>query len=390
MRRILILDDDPLILRMLAQTLKLDGLEILTCRELEAAEILMEHHDVDLVISDLCVSPFGDLEGGRLLGQLASRYPETRLIAISSTVNDRVRGILLGVGCATVVEKPLQPEKLRRLVLEILGPEPEPPDEAPGRVRSFEPLDDFLARTSIHAALQPIVRLNPGRAPWRVEGVECLARAPSESPYSNPEILFAYASRKDRVLETDLLCIDAGLAEARRFGGDGKIFLNVVPRSMAAPSFSSRVEDLVAAAGFPNSRVVFEITEQQTILNPKALAASLGRLRSAGFGLAIDDYGEGFSNLQLVLDLEPAYLKLSRLFTRGLETDERRRTVVAMTAQMAARLNMITILEGVETAAEAGLARTLGVDCAQGYHIARPVRAEDLALGFPRTVPAGL
>ena len=388
MKRVLILDDDPLVLRMLSQTLKLDGLEILTCRELEAAEILMEHHDVDLVISDLCVSPFGDLEGGRLLGHLASQYPETRLIAISSTVNDRVRALLLGVGCATVIEKPLQPEKLRRLVLETLGPAPA--ETTPGRVRTFEPIDDFLARTAIHAALQPIVRLKPGRAPWRVEGVECLARAPSDSPYANPEILFAYASRKDRVLQADLRCIEAGLAEAGRFGGDGKVFLNVLPRSMGSPSFASRVEDLVAAAGFANSRIVFEITEQQTILNPKALAASLGRLKKSGFELAIDDYGEGFSNLQLVLDLEPAYLKLSRLFTRDLETDERRRTVVSSTAQMASRLRMITILEGVETPVEAGLARSLGIDCAQGYHIARPARAEDLARAFPRTVPAAL
>jgi EAL domain-containing protein (putative c-di-GMP-specific phosphodiesterase class I)/ActR/RegA family two-component response regulator len=387
MKRVLILDDDPLVLRMLSRTLELDGLEILTCRELEAAEILMEHHDVDLVISDLCVSPFGDLEGGRLLGHLASQYPETRLIAISSTVNDRVRALLLGVGCATVVQKPLQPDMLRRMVLETLGPLE---GTSPGRVRAFEPIDDFLARTAIHAALQPIVRLKPARAPWRVEGVECLARAPSDSPYSNPEILFAYASRKDRVLQADLRCIEAGLAEAGRFGGDGKVFLNVVPRSMGAPSFASRVEDLVAASGFAASRIVFEITEQQTILNPKALASSLGRLKKTGFELAIDDYGEGFSNLQLVLDLQPAYLKLSRVFTRGLESDERRRTVVASTAQMASRLNMITILEGVETAVEAGLARSLGVDCAQGYHIARPVRAEELALAFPRTVPASL
>ncbi|HEX7898038.1 MAG TPA: EAL domain-containing response regulator [Planctomycetota bacterium] len=388
MRRVLILDDDPLILRVLSQALKVDGLEILTCRELEAAEILMEHHDVDLVISDLCVSPFGDLEGGRLLGHLASQYPETRLIAISSTVNDRVRELLRGVGCGTVIEKPFHPEKVRRTVLDLLGPETEV--AGPGRVRAFEPFDEFIARTSIHSALQPIVRLKPGRAPWRVEGVECLARAPLESPYSNPEILFAYASRKDRVLETDLRCIEAGLAEAGRFGGDGKVFLNVVPRSMGSPSFASRVEELVDAAGFAPSRIVFEITEQQTILNPKALAASLARLRASGFGLAIDDYGEGFSNLQLVLDLEPAYLKLSRLFTRGLDSDDRRRTVVSHTAQMAARLGMITILEGIETAVEADLCRSLGVDCAQGYHIARPSRAADLALAFPRTVPAGL
>jgi EAL domain-containing protein (putative c-di-GMP-specific phosphodiesterase class I) len=118
----------------------------------------------------------------------------------------------------------------------------------------------------------------------------------------------------------------------------------------------------------------------------KGVASGLLALRGRGFGLAIDDYGEGFSNLQLVLDLEPGYLKLSRLFTRGLDTDERRRTIVELTARMASRLGMTTILEGVESAAEADLARALGVDCAQGYHIARPARAEDLARAFPHPV----
>lgn len=383
MKRVLILDDDPVILRLLSRTLRLDGLEVMTCRELEAAEILMEHYDVDCVIADLCVSPFGDLEGGRLLGHLASQFPETRLVAISATVNERIRDLLLGVGCGTLIEKPFQPDRLRRLVLDLLGPlNPEPPRE-----RSFEPIDDFLARASVHSVLQPIVDMKaPASAPWRLYGVECLARAPKESPYSNPEVLFAYASRKDRVLEADLICIEAALGEARRFGGDGKVFLNVQPRSMAAPSFPDRLETLVGEAGFANARVALEITEQQTILNPKALAASLERLRARGFPLAIDDYGEGFSNLQLVLDLAPNYLKLSRLFTQGLDRDERRRTIVAHTAQLAARLGMITILEGVETAAEAGLARELGVDLAQGYHIARPARAEDLARAFPHPV----
>lgn len=378
MRRVLVLDDDPMVLRLLARTLQADGLEILTCGEIEAAEILMEHYEVDCVISDLCVSPFGDLEGGRLLGQLASRYPETRLIAISSTVNDRVRALLARLGCGTVLEKPFSPRRLRQIVQELVGPAG---DGAP-RLRAFEPIGDFLKSAPLHAVLQPIVRLASGE----LFGVECLARAPSESPYSNPEILFAYAGRKDLVAQADLLCVRAGLEEAKRFGGDGKIFVNLLPRSFSSPHFAERIEALVAESGVDRSRLVLEITERQTILYPKGLTAALARLRGAGFGLAVDDYGEGVSNLQMVLDLEPDVLKIARHFTRGLERDARRRAVVASTAELARRLGAMTVIEGVENEAELKAARELGVDCAQGYHIAKPARADALARAVPNSV----
>ena len=378
MRRILVLDDDPVILRLLARTLQSDGLEILTCSELEAAEILMEHYDVDCVISDLCVSPFGDLEGGRLLGQLASRYPDTRLIAISSTANERVRALLARLGCGTLIEKPFSPERVRRAVLEILGPA----GEGASRLRAFEPISDFLRQAPLHSVLQPITRLSTGA----VYGVECLARAPQESPYANPEILFAYAGRKDLVAQADLLCSRAGLEEARRYGGEGKVFVNVLPRSLSAPGFAERIEKLAVEAGFPPSRIVIEITERQTILYPKGLTASLARLRGAGFGLAVDDYGEGVSNLQMVLDLGPDVLKIARHFTRGLDRDERRRAIVASTAELARRLGALSVIEGVENADELRAARELGVDCAQGYHIARPARAEALARVVPNSV----
>jgi EAL domain-containing protein (putative c-di-GMP-specific phosphodiesterase class I) len=371
MRRVLVLDDDPMILRLLARTLQTDGLEILTCSELEAAEILMEHYDVDCVISDLCVSPFGDLEGGRLLGQLASRYPETRLVAISSTVNERVRALLARLGCGTVLEKPFSPQRLRKVVHELLGP----PGAGAPRLRAFEPISDFLKKAPLHSVLQPIVRLDTGG----LYGVECLARAPVESPYSNPEILFAYAGRKDLVAEADLLCVRAGLDEAKRFGGEGKVFVNVLPRSLSSPRFAEGIEALVAESGFERSRVVVEITERQTILFPKGLNASVARLRAAGFGLAVDDYGEGVSNLQMVLDLEPDILKIARHFTQGLDHDSRRRAVVGSTADLARRLGALSVIEGVENEAELKAARELGVDCAQGYHIARPARADALS-----------
>src|SRR5690606_32405983 len=100
-------------------------------------------------------------------------------------------------------------------------------------------------------------------------GFESLARAPAGTPLRNPEILFAYASRKERLFETDSLCIEAALKEAQllhpSFPGS-KLFINSQPRSMTNPDFVKLVNDGVAKAGFSNDEIVFELTEQQTIV----------------------------------------------------------------------------------------------------------------------------
>jgi EAL domain-containing protein (putative c-di-GMP-specific phosphodiesterase class I) len=230
----------------------------------------------------------------------------------------------------------------------------------------------------LRSVLQPIVRLSEDGPPWRIEGVECLARVDGDTPLRNPEILFAYAARKDRLFDTDLLCLRSGLSEAARFGGEGRVFLNVEPRSITNPDFADRAEELVGSAGIPNDSVVFELTEHPTSLLPSDYADTLGELRRRGFRIALDDYGTGGSNLQSVLDLGPDYLKISGILARGLEADRKKQAIVGSTAELASRLGMATILECVETAAERDAARALGVQFAQGWYYGKPSSADAL------------
>jgi EAL domain-containing protein (putative c-di-GMP-specific phosphodiesterase class I) len=369
MKHAAILDDDPTVLLVLSRHLSRLGYEVTACRELEGAETLLEHFKFDVLIADLCVSDFGDLEGGRLLSRVSRLYPSTRLIAISARVDDRSRELCSRLGCPTLLEKPLDLEVLARLLGKA---------EEPGPVRVLPPLDDFLAAGALHSALQPIVSLAGDAPPWAIHGIECLARVDGDTPLRNPEILFAYAARKDRLFETDLLCLRSGLAEAARFGGGGRVFLNVEPRSVTDPTFAHRVEALVSSAGFANDAVVFELTEHPTSLVPSAYADALSELRRRGFRIALDDYGTGASNLQSVLDLAPDYLKISGILARGLDADPRRQAAVGLTATLASRLGMVTILECVETEAERDAARELGVDFAQGWYYGRPTSAQAL------------
>jgi EAL domain-containing protein (putative c-di-GMP-specific phosphodiesterase class I)/ActR/RegA family two-component response regulator len=386
MRKVLLLDDEPAVLSVLADYLQAPGLEIVTCREIEAAEAILEHHRFDVVVTDLRVSELGGLEGMRLIRWVSTHFPETTVLAMSGYVNDDVHALGRAVGAQAILEKPIDLRRLRRYVH---GENGLPADAPEGTVAEVDLLDDFLATGAIRSVLQPIVEVAAGGAPgsptspFVAHAWESLARAPATTPLRNPEILFSYASRKERLWETDLLCIKAALAEATRLQlqGRSRLFINTQPRSMTNPSFAPVVIDLVTAAGFHTSEIVFELTEQQTIVNPQAFAKTLGKLRDQGFQIALDDYGVGFANLRLVQDLRPEYLKLSGYFCRDIHKDPFKQMIVKATGEMCQTLGIPVILESVETADELEVVRSLNIDYGQGYFFARPAPAADFLDG---------
>jgi EAL domain-containing protein (putative c-di-GMP-specific phosphodiesterase class I) len=380
MRSVLLLDDEPAVLSVLSDYLTAPGLEIITCREIEAAEAVLEHGRFDVVVTDLRVSELGGLEGMRLIRWVSTHFPETTVLAMSGYVNDDVHALGRAVGATAVLEKPIDLRRLRRYVHGEHGlPQVEGAPE--GRVMQVELLDDFLAQKAIQAFLQPIVTVAGTVPPFEAHGFEALARAPAGTPLRNPEILFSYASRKERLFETDSLCILAAVQETRKqheqFRGS-KLFINTQPRSMTNPEFVRLVNDAVANAGFSNDEIVFELTEQQTIVNPQAFARTLQDLREAGFAVALDDYGVGFANLRLVQDLRPDYVKISGYFCRDIHIDKFKQHVVRSTAEMCDRVGIPTILESVETLDELEVVKSLGVTYAQGYFFARPAPSDEL------------
>ncbi len=379
-RKVLLLDDEPAVLSVLADYLQAPGLEIVTCREIEAAEAILEHHRFDVVVTDLRVSELGGLEGMRLIRWVSTHFPETTVLAMSGYVNDDVHALGRAVGAQAILEKPIDLRRLRRFVH---GENGLPQDAIEGAVAEVDLLDDFLATGAIRSVLQPIVEVAAGtgstQAPFVAHAWESLARAPATTPLRNPEILFSYASRKERLWETDLLCITAALREGSKLKlqGRSRLFINTQPRSMTNPAFAPTIIDLVNDAGFKNHEIVFELTEQQTIVNPQAFAKTLRALRDEGFQIALDDYGVGFANLRLVQDLRPEYLKLSGYFCRDVHKDPFKQMIVKATGDMCRTLGIPVILESVETEDELEVVRSLDIDFGQGYHFARPAPADE-------------
>jgi EAL domain-containing protein (putative c-di-GMP-specific phosphodiesterase class I)/CheY-like chemotaxis protein len=393
--RVLILDDESMVLDMLVVRLSAPGIHLTTCREIEAAEALLSCLRYDVVITDLSVSELGGLEGIRLIRFVTTHFPDTAVYVLSGYVTDAARELCKMLGVTAVLEKPGGLSELRQLLLAHqaasvasataaalasgggVAPTAEPVE--PGEVQQVELLEDFLAANTIRSVLQPVVNLRRGGAPFEVFGVEGLARGPANSVLGNPVIFLGYAAHKEMLFKADMICIQAALTEVRQLGSIVNTFLNVQPRSMTNPDFTDHLVAVVRASGLREENVILELTEQQTIVNPRAFATTLQRLRELGFRIALDDYGEGSSNLNLFQDLRPDYLKISGTFCRNLARDPFKQILVQSTAEMAARTGTATIMEAVETEEEAEILCILGIDYGQGYYFLEPLPGRDLA-----------
>ncbi|KAA0252510.1 MAG: EAL domain-containing protein [Acidobacteria bacterium] len=209
-----------------------------------------------------------------------------------------------------------------------------------------------------------------------VHAYEALMRGPRGLPFEGPMLAFAFARSVDLLAELDLECVRCALASAP---AGRRLFLNVHPTTLTDRGFET-VSGLVAASGRAPAEVVFEVVEHGPDRESELLA-SLGGLRRAGFGIAVDDFGEGASNLRRLLRVRPDYLKLDRWFVNGADEDPDRRAVIRATARLGRDLGLRVVAEGVRSAALLDVVRTAGVELVQCFRYLPPGLVDPLAEG---------
>lgn len=117
---------------------------------------------------------------------------------------------------------------------------------------------------------------------------------------------------------------------------------------------------------------MFEVTEGERIEDTEHLKSIFKEYERQGFTTAIDDFGSGYSGLNLLAEFQPAVLKLDMALTRGVNQDVVRQAIVAGIVLVAERLGITLIAEGIETDEECQALAALGIDLMQGYLFARP------------------
>ena len=175
---------------------------------------------------------------------------------------------------------------------------------------------------------------------------------------------------------------------AAELGRDTRLNLNFQPRSLAASS--AVIEETLAIAhrhGFDNERVVLEVTENQVIDDQRRFADAINEFRAEGVMVAIDDFGAGYSGLNLLANFQPDLVKLDMELVRGIAHHGPRQAIVHAIHQACNDLGIDVIAEGVETLEEFYWFEDEGLTLFQGYLFARPGFEFLPALSFPGARP---
>jgi PAS domain S-box-containing protein len=165
---------------------------------------------------------------------------------------------------------------------------------------------------------------------------------------------------------------------AARLAARGRpVELNVSGGSISDPELITHIEACLKETGADPALMVFEITETALVSDEEAGRHFVERVHELGCKLALDDFGTGYGGFTYLKQLPVDYLKIDIEFVRDLCTSEASLHVVKAVVNLARGFGMHTVAEGVEDAETLSLLKTLGVDYAQGYHIARPGPLED-------------
>jgi PAS domain S-box-containing protein len=227
-------------------------------------------------------------------------------------------------------------------------------------------IQDALAQDRFELFGQPIIDLASGEVVQR----ELLLRLREpDGEIIAPVSYLPIAEQYGLIADIDSWVIGRAIEIAAEVG---PVQLNLSASSIGDPAVIDQIESCLSASGVDPSSLVFELTETALITDEAAAMAFVERIHALGCRLALDDFGTGYGGFTYLKHLPVDLLKIDVDFVRDLATNSASRHVVEAVVTLARAFGLQTVAEGVEDAAALEVVRELGVDFAQGYHIARP------------------
>ena len=234
-------------------------------------------------------------------------------------------------------------------------------------------LDIAIEAGQISAALQPKVNIKSGE----IIGFEALARwtHPQRGQIRPDE--FIEAAEEGGCIEALTVAVVHSAFKSFRYALQKNpaltVAINITPSLLSNPGFCELVSSLLAYHDIEPTNLVLEITESNAFTNDETCISSMHKLVSSGVTLSIDDYGTGNSTLEYMRNIPAGELKIDRTFISQLMTSEEDKMLIRSTINLAHKLNMVVVAEGIEDKATLESLAYLGCDLAQGYLISRPL-----------------
>lgn len=245
--------------------------------------------------------------------------------------------------------------------------------------------EDFIQRleTGVRFAFQPIVTIQTGH----VFGYEALLRRHESVGAKSIADLFDRAHALGILHRADIVLRERAISDFARLPGAGRalLFYNLDGRIFESEDYHPRrTIALLAHHGVSAHALCLELSERYDNASAKHLWDTLSLCREHEYKLAIDDFGRGFSEMKMLYDHQPDFVKIDRYFINDIARDSKKRLMVATIVDLAHVLGTRVVAEGIETEEEFLACKAVGCDLAQGYFIARPtLEHETLRVDYP-------
>ncbi|WP_417509781.1 EAL domain-containing protein [Methylophaga sp.] len=214
-------------------------------------------------------------------------------------------------------------------------------------------------------AFQPIINCSNET----IYGYEALVRGiNNESAYS----VISRVNDSNRYL-FDQLCRVKAISLASKLNITSMLSINFLPNAVYVPERCIRTTfEAAKQYDLPTERIMFEFTEVEKIDDTEHVKRIVDYYQSLGFKTAVDDFGSGYSGLNLLADFQTDIIKLDMALIRHIDSNKVRQAIIKNCITMFDELNITTLAEGIETYEEYAWLRDAGIELMQGYYFAKP------------------
>lgn len=345
---------------------------------------------IDLVVCDLDMPEMDGMEFLRHLGEGHSTASVVICSAQDKTLLSSVEKMAhaYGVKLLGAIEKPITLNSLEALIARRqLDPAQQALTENNPHIFSLDQIFHGQRQQQFEPFFQPKIDLETGMT----IGAEALARWRHPdfglvAPYAFIALLEQNKQLDALTFSMLNLAVQACL-EWRALGLDLTVSVNLSLVSLGNTALADQITSVVRSRGLDPHYVILEITETAAMTDIAPALENLTRLRMRGFGLSVDDYGTGFSSLRQLTRVPFTELKIDQGFVTGFSSNPSSRTIVESSVDMASRLGIHSVAEGVETREDFELLKVLGCEIAQGFFISVPLDRQAFH-SFITTTPA--
>lgn len=383
--------DDSLTQRQYAQEL---------CRDLGVADLhgaangadalqVLDKHTMDVVLIDL---EMPIMDGVELIRSIAQKKLPVSVIILSAKDPILISSVGTmaeadGLHVLGTFQKPLLPDALECSLLRFIHDAKiaqSEPKLVPDHEVTATELSEALSKGQITLAFQPKLTVQG----LLLRGVEALARwRHPEKGMISPGVFIPLAERHGLIDVLTRNLLEQSFQHKKtwqQYGLRFNLAFNLSPLSLADMDIVEWLCSMAEKYDIPANEITFEITENALLGELASAIRTLARLRLKGFHIAIDDYGTGFANAQQLSRVPATELKIDRSLVHRAAARPQQQTIFASTVELAKKLNLTTVAEGVETEEDFQIIIELGVDLVQGFYFSKPLFPDDL-LAFIKT-----